>query len=166
MRLLASTDFALRVLMLLGRQESGRNLNVETIAAQLGGLSRNHLHKIVQELSGLGLLRAVRGAGGGVSLAKPLDQVRLGWLVRKLESDQPVVECFREDGGCCIIDPGCRLRGMLRVAQDAFYESLDRHTLADCASGKWFDAIAKSSGYKGAADKAPGVAAGRSKASA
>ena len=78
MKLLASTDIALRVLMLLGRQEPGRNLNVETIAAQLGGLSRNHLHKIVQELSGLGILRAVRGAGGGVSLAKTLDQVRLG----------------------------------------------------------------------------------------
>ena len=143
MRLLASTDIALRVLMLLGRQETGRNLNVETIAAQLGGLSRNHLHKIVQELSGLGVLRAVRGAGGGVSLAKPLGDVRLGWVVRRLEAEQPMVECFRSDGGCCAIDPGCRLRGMLRAAREAFYESLDRHTLADCAAGKWFDAIAK-----------------------
>ncbi len=143
MRLLASTDIALRVLMLLGRQQPGRNLSVDTIALQLGGLSRDHLHKIVRELSGLGVLRAVRGAGGGVSLTKPLDQVRVGWLVRKLESDQPVVECFREDGGCCVIDPGCRLRAMLRAARDAFYDSLDRHTLADCAKGSWFEALAK-----------------------
>src|SRR5664279_1332042 len=114
MRLLASTDYALRVLMLLGRHESGQNLNVETIASQLGGLSRNHLHKIVQELAGLGILRAVRGAGGGVSLAKPLADIRLGWLVRTLESDQAIVECFRDDGGSCVIEPGCRLRGMLR----------------------------------------------------
>lgn len=143
MRLLASTDIALRVLMLLGRQEPGGQLNVEKIASQLGGLSRNHLHKIVQELSALGVLRAVRGAGGGVSLAKPLESIRLGWLVRKLESDQPIVECFRADGGCCAIDPGCRLRAMLRAARDAFYESLDRHTLADCARGSWFDALQK-----------------------
>lgn len=143
MRLLASTDIALRVLMLLGRQDAGRILNVETIATQLGGLSRNHLHKIVQELSGLGILHTVRGAGGGVSLARPLDQVRLGWLVRKLEADQPVVECFREDGGCCVIDPSCRLRAMLKVARDAFYESLDQHTLADCAKGTWYEALAK-----------------------
>ena len=145
MRLLASTDYALRVLMLFGRQEAGRSLNVETIAKQLGGLSRNHLHKIVQELAGLGLLRAVRGVGGGVFLARPLAEVRLGWLVRKLESDQPLVECFREDGGCCVIDPGCRLRGMLRTAREAFYKSLDQHTLADCAGGRWFSAIDKSS---------------------
>lgn len=158
MKLLASTDIALRVLMLLGRQEHGRTLNVDTIATQLGGLSRNHLHKIVQELSGLGILRAVRGAGGGVSLAKPLENVRLGWLVRKLEGDQPVVECFREDGGCCVIDPGCRLRAMLRVARDAFYESLDRNTLADCANGSWFDSLAKMQ-----EDKEPASARKRSK---
>lgn len=141
MRLLASTDYALRVLMLLGRRASGGNLNVEAIASQLGGLSRNHLHKIVQELAGLGILKAVRGAGGGVSLAKPLADIRLGWLVRTLEADQPIVECFREDGGCCVIDPGCRLRVMVGKAREAFYQSLDQHTLADCAGGRWFDAI-------------------------
>lgn len=148
MRLLASTDFALRILMLLGRQEPGQNLSVETMAGLLGGLSRNHLHKIVQDLAGLGVLRTVRGAGGGVSLAKPLADVRLGWLVRSLESDQPLVECFREGGGCCVIDAGCRLRGMLRAAREAFYQSLDQHTLADCAAGRWFNAIEKAASSK------------------
>ncbi len=148
MRLLASTDFALRILMLLGRQEPGQNLSVETMAGLLGGLSRNHLHKIVQDLAGLGVLRTVRGAGGGVSLAKPLADVRLGWLVRSLESDQPLVECFREGGGCCAIDAGCRLRGMLRAAREAFYQSLDQHTLADCSAGRWFNAIEKAASRK------------------
>lgn len=159
MTLLAPTDIASRALMLLGRQEPGHNLNVETIETRLGGLSRNHLHKIVQELSGLGIIRTVRGAGGGVSLAKPLENVQLGSLVRKLEGDQPVVECFREDGGCCVIDPGCRLRAMLRVASEAFYESLDRHTLADCAKGSWYDALTKMA----SSDEEPGAGRKRSK---
>lgn len=141
MRLLASTDYALRVLMLLGRQETGQQLNVETIAGQLGGLSRNHLHKIVQVLAGLGLLKAVRGAGGGVSLAKPLDEIRLGWLIRMLEDDQPIVECFREDRGRCVIETGCRLRGKISTALDAFYRTLDQYTIADCVGGRWFAAI-------------------------
>ncbi len=131
MRLLASTDIALRVLMLLGR-DPDTQMNVERLAQELGGLSRNHLHKIVQELAALGALKTVRGAGGGVLLARPLAEIRLGSLVRDLESDQAIVECFREDGGCCAIEPGCRLRFMLRSAREAFYESLDRHTLADC----------------------------------
>ena len=143
MRLLASTDIAIRVLMLLGRQEPGQNINVEQMASQLGGLSRNHLHKIIQDLATLGILRTLRGAGGGVLLAKPLAEVRLGGLVRTLESDQPIVECFREDGGGCILDSGCRLRAMLRTARECFYESLDKHTLADCAAGRWFASIDK-----------------------
>jgi Rrf2 family nitric oxide-sensitive transcriptional repressor len=132
MRLLASTDFALRVLMLLGRGGSDEPTNVETLARRLGGLSRNHLHKIVQELASLGIVKTVRGAGGGVRLAKPAHEVRIGALVRALESDQVMVECFRTDHGECTLDRGCRLRPMLRKARESFYGTLDSYTLADC----------------------------------
>ena len=98
----------------------------------LGGLSRNHLHKIVQDLAALGIVKTIRGAGGGVTLAKAPRAVRIGALVRALESDQPLVECFRADHGCCTLDPGCRLRPMLRKARERFYETLDDYTLADC----------------------------------
>jgi Rrf2 family transcriptional regulator, nitric oxide-sensitive transcriptional repressor len=132
MRLLASTDFALRTLMLLGRQASNAPINVEAVANSLGGLSRNHLHKIVQDLAALGILRTVRGAGGGVALAKPLEEVRLGALIQALEEDQPLVECFRDDGGACVLDCGCRLRRFLGEAQASFYRTLNERTLADC----------------------------------
>ena len=136
MRLLASTDFALRVLMRLGQQEPGEHVNVETLAQQLGGLSRNHLHKIVQDLAGLGILRTIRGAGGGVMLAVPLAEIRLGPLIRTLEADQAMVECFRADGGCCVLEPGCKLRVLLRQAREVFYQNLDERTLADCIGGR------------------------------
>jgi Rrf2 family transcriptional regulator, nitric oxide-sensitive transcriptional repressor len=136
MRLLASTDFALRVLMRLGQQEPGEHVNVETLAQQLGGLSRNHLHKIVQGLTALGVLRTVRGAGGGVMLAVPLAEIRLGALTRTLEADQALVECFRADGGCCALEPGCKLRVFLRQARESFYQSLDERTLADCIGNR------------------------------
>ena len=145
MRLLASTDMALRVVMLLGRRGPGEQMNVETMAQQLGDLSRNHLHKIVQDLAALGVLRTIRGAGGGVTLAAPLEETRLGSLIRSLESDQAVVECFRADGGCCVLEPGCKLRVMLREAQESFYQeprpanprrlrrrSRSRHETQDC----------------------------------
>jgi Rrf2 family nitric oxide-sensitive transcriptional repressor len=132
MKLLASTDFALRVLMLLSRQPAESHMNVEALSRELGGLSRNHLHKIVQDLTALGITRTVRGAGGGVMLAIAPDQVPLGRLVRQLETDQALVECFRLEGCTCTLVPECRLRSLLRDAQNSFYASLDRHTLADC----------------------------------
>jgi Rrf2 family nitric oxide-sensitive transcriptional repressor len=135
MRLLTSTDFALRVLILLAREPGGGRVSVERLARELGGLSRDHLHKIVQDLTALGITRTTRGAGGGAALAVAPEQVRLGTLVRQLEGDHPVVECFRADGCACTLLPGCRLRGALRTAQDRFYASLDEAALADCIGG-------------------------------
>ncbi len=132
MRLLAGTDFALRVLMLLAGAPPGRPVSVERLARDLGGLSRHHLHKIVQDLTALGITRTLRGSGGGVMLARAPDQVRVGTVVRQLEADQAVVECFRADGCACTLLPHCRLRGMLREAQERFYAGLDGYTLADC----------------------------------
>jgi Rrf2 family transcriptional regulator, nitric oxide-sensitive transcriptional repressor len=136
MRLLASTDFALRVLMLLAGRPAGERISVHALAGELGGLSRDHLHKIVQELTALGVTRTVRGTGGGVMLAVAPEKVRLGTLVRQLEADQPIVECFREEGCDCTFMPACRLRDMLRQARDSFYRSLDARTLADCLPGR------------------------------
>jgi Rrf2 family nitric oxide-sensitive transcriptional repressor len=132
MRLLASTDLALRILMRLADPGVAGPVSVETLARDLGGQSRNHLHKIVQQLAGFGVVRTVRGAQGGVLLAQSPAQVSLGRLVRALESDQPLVECFRADGGCCNLIGFCRLQGLLGGAKEAFYLALDQHTLADC----------------------------------
>ena len=132
MRLLASTDIALRVLMRLGGLPAGQHMSVDALARELGGLSRHHLHKIVQDLSALGVTRTVRGAGGGVMLAVRPEEVRLGTLIRELEADQSLVDCFRPEGCACTLLPGCRLRGMLGRARDGFYAEMDRNTLADC----------------------------------
>jgi Rrf2 family transcriptional regulator, nitric oxide-sensitive transcriptional repressor len=132
MRLLASTDYALRVLMTLGQSGSADTTTVESLATSLGGLSRNHLHKIVQDLAAIGVVKTIRGAGGGVVLAKKPREIKIGAVIRALEEDQPIVECFRADHGCCTLEPGCRLRPMLRKARQQFYASLDGHTLADC----------------------------------
>jgi Rrf2 family transcriptional regulator, nitric oxide-sensitive transcriptional repressor len=133
MRLLASTDYALRVLMLLASAPDEVRISVDSLARALGGLSRNHLHKIVQELTALGITRTARGTGGGVTLAVPPQTVRLGSLVRQLEADQAMVECYRPGDCACTMLPACRLRSMLGAARDRFYESLEAFTLADCA---------------------------------
>jgi Rrf2 family nitric oxide-sensitive transcriptional repressor len=135
MRLLDSTDYALRVLMLLASAPAGEGKSVEALARELGGLSRNHLHKIVQQLTALGITRTARGAGGGVELAVLPQTVRLGSLVRQLEADQPMAECFRQAGCACTLLPTCRLRAMLRTARDGFYGSLEAFTLPDCLTG-------------------------------
>ncbi|MDE2005042.1 MAG: Rrf2 family transcriptional regulator [Rhodospirillales bacterium] len=133
MRLTGFTDFGLRVLMRLAGQP-GATLNTDILAREFA-ISRHHLQKVVQELAAAGFVRTRRGAGGGLVLARPAETIRLGEVVRVLERDQPMVECFRADGGACRMTPVCRLRGALGAAQTAFLTSLDSVSLAECAYG-------------------------------
>lgn len=131
MRLLASTDFALRVLMRLA-QDGARHRSTEVLAREIG-VPRNHVQKIVQELVSAGLVKTLRGAHGGVMLAQPPGEIRLGAVVRRFEQGQALVECFRTDGGACGLSPNCRLRGILSRSREAFLAVLDSATLAEAA---------------------------------
>ena len=133
MRLLSSTDFALRVLMRLAATPDA-HLSTDALARELV-ISRNHLHKIVQYLTEAGLVRTIRGARGGVMLARPASEIRVGEVIRNHEQDQALVECFQTDGGACNLLPRCRLRGMLNAAKNIFYRHLDQYTLAECLAG-------------------------------
>jgi Rrf2 family nitric oxide-sensitive transcriptional repressor len=129
MRLLSFTDFALRSLMWLARSPE-RHMNTEELSKELR-ISRNHLQKVVQTLADAEFVVTLRGAKGGVALARPADQIVIGEVVRWCEREQALVDCFRADGGDCSLRLDCRLKGALSGAQRAFYAHLDKLTLAD-----------------------------------
>ncbi|SKA12141.1 transcriptional regulator, BadM/Rrf2 family [Enhydrobacter aerosaccus] len=131
MRLTAFTDFGLRALMRLASEPS-RSFTTDEIATEFA-ISRHHLIKVVRQLAATGYVKTQRGTGGGFQLARPAKAITLGEVVRDLEDDQPLVECFRDDGGDCVLTPRCRLKKRLSAARNAFLEELDKTTLAECA---------------------------------
>jgi Rrf2 family transcriptional regulator, nitric oxide-sensitive transcriptional repressor len=131
MRLTSFTDYGLRALMRLAG-EPDRLFTTGEVARELR-ISRNHLIKVVHELAVAGVVATQKGARGGFRLARPATEITLGEVVRRLESAQALVECFRADGGACIMTPSCRFKARLRAAREAFLRELDRSTLADCA---------------------------------
>ena len=129
MRLTRFTDNALRCLMALGL-EPERPITVQGIAQRMN-MSYEHLVKIVQRLAELGYVETVRGRHGGVRLAMPPEDIRLGKLVRETEENLALVECFDPEHNTCPISPACQLAGVLDEALMAFLAVLDRRTLAD-----------------------------------
>jgi Rrf2 family nitric oxide-sensitive transcriptional repressor len=131
MRLTAFTDYGLRALMrLVGEPE--RVFTTDEIASEFA-ISRNHLTKVVRELAEAGFVVTHRGAGGGLRLARPAGSISIGDVVRRLEARHPIVECFRTDGGNCVLTPQCRLKGRLASARNAFLAELEKSSLAECA---------------------------------
>jgi Rrf2 family nitric oxide-sensitive transcriptional repressor len=131
MRLTSFTDYALRALMRLAA-EPERLFTTEEIAREFA-VSRNHLTKVVGELSAAGFIATQRGVGGGFRLARQSDDITIGEVVRRLEARHALVECFRADGGHCVLTPKCRLKQKLAAAQEVFLAELDKTRLSECA---------------------------------
>ena len=115
MRLTSFTDYGLRALMRLAG-EPERSFTTDEIAREFH-ISRHHLVKIVAALAEAGLVITQRGSGGGFRLSRAAKDVTLGDIVRVLEADQALVECFRADGGECVMSPGCRLKKKFATAR-------------------------------------------------
>lgn len=133
MRLTRFTDYALRVLIYLAANDE-QPATIARIAAQFG-ISRNHLMKVVPELVQQGYVIGQRGKGGGLQLARPPEEINVGELVRAMESDWAIAECFGGDNEC-ILTPACALRPILREALNQFLQVLDGYTLADIVDDK------------------------------
>ncbi|MBX3488300.1 Rrf2 family transcriptional regulator [Parvibaculum sp.] len=129
MRLTLHTDYALRLLMYLAVKPDGRATIREV--AETYGISRNHLVKVAHELGRAGFVETLRGRGGGLSLARPAEDIGIGKVVRAMEEDFSLVECFDPQTDRCRISPSCRLRRLLREALQAYMDVLGDATLAD-----------------------------------
>jgi Rrf2 family nitric oxide-sensitive transcriptional repressor len=127
MRLSLHTDFALRSLMFLAAR-SGR-ASVNDIAGFFG-ISRDHLAKVAQRLAQEGYIRTLRGVGGGLELTRSPDDIRIGEVIEAFEGSMHLLDCVTLPG-LCVIQPGCRLRGVLAEAERLQREYLNSVRLSD-----------------------------------
>ncbi|MDR3397627.1 MAG: Rrf2 family transcriptional regulator [Pandoraea sp.] len=129
MRLTDHTDYSLRTLIYVAVYPD-ELVHVQSVAEAFD-IPKNHLVKIVQKLGQLGFLHTVRGRSGGIRLGRAPERIGLGEVVRAMEPDFALVECFHEGENACVITPACNLRGVLGEALRAYFAVLDRYTLAD-----------------------------------
>ena len=128
MRLTVFSDYALRVLLVLASRTDA--LVTISEVAQAFAISDAHLTKVAHVLGKTGWIDTVRGRNGGMRLAAAPKTLRLGEVVRRLEADFALVECFGP-GNHCVLTGGCGLEHALAQAMAAFFAELDRYTLAD-----------------------------------
>ena len=133
MQLNRFTDYALRTLIYLGAQDA-RLCTIAEIAVAYG-VSANHLMKVVNRLASRGYVETVRGTGGGMRLARPPHLINVGDVVRDMEEQFNIVECFDPARQDCPLMPACALRAVLGEAQRSFMAALDRHSLEDVMAG-------------------------------
>lgn len=129
------TDYSLRVLIYLASTEENKLSTIQEISDAYN-ISKNHLMKVTFELGKAGFIHTVRGRGGGIRLADLPQNINIGTVVRRMEDDFHLVECFDMERNRCPIAPVCGLRGVLGKALHAYLAVLDEYTLEDLLFNK------------------------------
>ena len=107
------------------------------------GISENYLEQIIAPLKKAGIVRSVRGAGGGYYLAKPAHDLTVGEVLRILEGPLAPVDCVVDGAAVCgdVDCDLCVMKPAWNTLFDRINELMDSITVAELARdfGKLWD---------------------------
>jgi len=128
MRLTRFTDYSLRVLIDLGQNTHNR-VTINQISEDYD-ISKNHLMKVVSNLTRLQFVSAQRGPGGGIRLNLNPEDICLKEVIRNTEKHLHKVNgtASPDKHG---ITADKRLKAYLHDAMQAYLDTLGGFTLAD-----------------------------------
>jgi Rrf2 family protein len=134
MRLTKRGEYALRAMIDLGiARELGRPmLTIGELAAR-ENLPVKFLEQILVELKALGYLDSKRGKNGGYFLKQPMDTIKIGDIVRRVEGPLAPLGCVSQtayERCSCPDEAHCGLRMLMLDVRNAIANILDRYTLA------------------------------------
>ena len=121
--------YALRVMLDLAQDDTGTYVPLDVIARR-EGMSEKYLESIIVSLSRAGLVKALRGKGGGYMLTRKPEEYPIGEILRLTEKTLAPVTCLELGAACPQADecPTFPLwQGLDRVIDDY----LMAHTLQD-----------------------------------
>ena len=96
--------------------------------SQCQGISLSYLEQLFSNLRKAGLVKGVRGPGGGYRLAKPASEISIAQIVRAVDEKVDVTNCNGE--GDCQDGERCLTHELWSDLSDRLYEFLDGITLA------------------------------------
>jgi len=133
MQITRQADYAVRAVLYLAQLGPDRRAATSQIAEEQQ-IPPSFLAKIVSQLSVAGLLQTSRGARGGVSLARPADQISLREVVEAIDGPILLNECVSNHSACYFGDD-CPMRPIWCEAQSELILRLERTTFDKFVNG-------------------------------
>lgn len=130
MRLSNLADYAVVTMSAASRHCGGGRVSAAELAAETG-LPAPTVQKLVSKLTGAGLLRSSRGAGGGLQLARPAAAITVADIVEAVEGPIALTACI--EGEPCLVDHGCSVRQHWPLINTALRDALAAIPLSQLA---------------------------------
>lgn len=109
MRLSSMADYAVVTMCAAARHCGSARVSASELAAETG-LPVPTVQKLVSLLSRAGLLRSVRGSGGGLKLARPAAAITLADIVEAVEGPIALTTCVEHGRHDCALEACCSVR--------------------------------------------------------
>ena len=138
MQITRQADYAMRAVYYLAKLGQDQRAATSQIAIEQN-IPPSFLAKIVSQLSVAGLLQTSRGARGGVSLAKPAEEISFLEVVEAIDGPILINECVT-DGGTCKFGSDCPMRTVFCEAQSDLVNHLEATS---------FGSVLKTNGHNG-----------------
>ncbi len=124
-----AVEYALIALVNIAKKGRDAPVSVASIA-DAEGLPRDYLAKIMPTLLDRGIVRSVRGIGGGFILAQNPSEISVLQVVRSVDGAVEVAKCLGTNE-CCALRHRCTLVPLVSVVQTELSQVLERITLGD-----------------------------------
>ena len=121
--------YALRVMLDLAMDETGSYVPLDRIARR-EGMSEKYLESIIVVLSRAGLVKSLRGKGGGYMLTRQPEEYPIGEILRLTEKTLAPVTCL-ESGAACPEADACPTFPLWQGLDKVIDDYLMAHSLAD-----------------------------------
>jgi|UniRef100_A0A7C4PJG1 Rrf2 family protein len=133
MQITRQADYALRAMIYLARLEPSQRAATSQIADEQR-IPPSFLAKIISQLSIAGLIHTSRGARGGVSLARPPEDISVLEVVEAIDGPIALNECTTA-AGSCQFGEDCPMKPIWCDTQQELIEKLRNTTFADVLVG-------------------------------
>lgn len=105
MKISTKGRYGLRALIDLAQYSEIEPVSISSIASRQS-ISEGYLEQLMSLLKKAGLIKSIRGAGGGYVLARDMESISVGDVLRALEGSLKPVECaaLSEEDTCAAAD--------------------------------------------------------------
>lgn len=129
MKITTKGRYGLRALIDLAQYSEIEPVSISSIAARQG-ISERYLEQLMTLLKKADLIKSIRGAGGGYVLAKDVNDISVGDVLRALEGSLEPVECaaYREEDSCAAAG-GCVTKYVWQKINESINRTVDEISL-------------------------------------
>lgn len=122
--------YALRVLIDMAEHTDEERIPLKAIAERQA-ISQKYMEAIMTLLSKNGFVDGVHGKGGGYKLNRPVEEYKVGDILRLTEGTLAPVACLEKGAEPCAKKAGCRTIGMWSKLDELVEDYLDSVSIAD-----------------------------------